>query len=331
MKFQPTIFIVVILISFIACNKESKVIPESVIYTNMPENGYEMEVYDTLVISPKITYDYNTSYEWKQDGVVISNTKDLTLIANELHLYSYQFSISNDRGTDTMDIWAQAFYTSNFEDLTLDENTFWNAPNEETSFSSSILTYSLNGTPGSRTDWYGFTYSNLIGNQSTTRNSYCSAYKAPTTFTSKAYCVLRQDSSFSASYISLPEGVEHKFKSIALNTSYGTYIAIRDGVYGGDTCKVFGGESGADKDFLSLDIRGIKADGTTTDTYRLFLADYRFDNNRENYIINSWSAFNLEDIGFVNKLELRIVSTDIVNGYLQTPAAICLDELKIME
>ncbi len=333
MKFQPITVVILLLLSFIACNKDKKIVPESVIYLDMPDSGYTMKVYDTLYISPQITYDDNSSYEWKQDGEVISNERDLTLISDGLNLYEYQFTVENDRGSDTMDIQVQSYFISDFEDLELEDDTFWIAPNGEESFTSDLLTYTVNGTPGSKTDWYGFTYSNLTGNQSSTskRLSYYSAYKAPSDYTSTNYCILKQDSSMSASYIKLPEGVEHLFESITLNTSYGTYQAVKYGVYGNDTCKVFGGDDGYDKDYLALNITGIKADGSKTDTYSLLLADYRYENNRENYIISSWSEYDIQDIGFVNQLELTIISTDIENGYLQTPAYICIDELKIIE
>ena len=69
-----------------SCEDKTKPIPPPVIHSNMPEDGYEIRVNDTVLISPKITYDYDSKYSWeyKYNGEVFSNEKDYELTPNKL-------------------------------------------------------------------------------------------------------------------------------------------------------------------------------------------------------------------------------------------------------
>lgn len=122
-----------------------------------------------------------------------------------------------------------------------------------------------------------------------------------------------------------------KFTSSALissmfvtNTTYG-YKTIRDG--DGNFSKKFGGPSGNDPDFFRLDITGWFAGTPKPDTVRFYLADYRFSNNANDYIIKDWTLVDLSILGTVDSLTYNLVSTDNNSFGMLTPAYFCLDDL----
>ena len=54
-----------------------------------------------------------------------------------------------------------------------------------------------------------------------------------------------------------------------------------------------------------------------------FLADFRFDDDSEDYVVNKWEFVDLTDLGIVKRLEFELSSSDA-----GTPLYFCLDNLK---
>jgi len=59
-----------------------------------------------------------------------------------------------------------------------------------------------------------------------------------------------------------------------------------------------------------------------------YLADYRFDDNSKDYIVQNWTNLDLSSLGKVNKLAFRFSSTDNGSWGMNTPSYVCLDNLK---
>ena len=126
----------------------------------------------------------------------------------------------------------------------------------------------------------------------------------------------------------MEENKEYIINSLKINNTYYTHEAIRFGVEG--ESKVFGGITGNDKDWYLLTIKGKNKNNQETGTVEIYLADYRFDNNRDNYIISSWTNIELEQLGYISSLELTLTSSDnTTEGKIRTPAYVCIDEIKI--
>ncbi len=107
------------------------------------------------------------------------------------------------------------------------------------------------------------------------------------------------------------------------NSTYG-YKTIRDGNF---TSKKFGGPSGNDPDFFRLDITGWFAGTPKTDTVHFYLADYRFSNNANDYIIKDWTLVDLSVLGPVDSLTYNLVSSDNNSFGMLTPSYFCMDDL----
>ena len=71
---------------------------------------------------------------------------------------------------------------------------------------------------------------------------------------------------------------------------------MRDGSTFG---KKFGGNDGNDPDWFRLTITGIDANDQPTGTVEFYLADFRFDDNTRDYILDSWAFVDLASLGEV--------------------------------
>ena len=110
------------------------------------------------------------------------------------------------------------------------------------------------------------------------------------------------------------------------NSTY-AYLSMRDGDM---LAKKFGGQTGNDPDYLKLLIWGTKENGSFTDTIDFYLADYRFEDNSEDYIIDNWRWVDLLKLGKVKKILFSLESSDVSAWGMNTPAYFCIDNLTVI-
>jgi len=92
--------------------------------------------------------------------------------------------------------------------------------------------------------------------------------------------------------------------------------------------KKFGGETGDDPDFFLLTIRKY-LDGTlSTDSVNFYLADYRFEDNTEDYIVKDWTWLDLTSLGNADSLNFSLSSSDVGEFGMNTPAYVCVDQIR---
>jgi hypothetical protein len=92
--------------------------------------------------------------------------------------------------------------------------------------------------------------------------------------------------------------------------------------------KKFGGVSGSDPDWFKITAIGYNAAGDSVKSVDFYLADYRATENAKDYTVNKWTNFDLSPLGKINKLTFRFSSTDNGAWGMNTPAYVCLDNLK---
>ena len=105
------------------------------------------------------------------------------------------------------------------------------------------------------------------------------------------------------------------------NTTY-AYLSLRDG---DQFAKRFGGETGDDPDFFKLTIKKYLNGELAPDSIEFFLADYRFDDNSEDYIVRDWTPVDLSPLGQVDSLLFTLHSSDMGAFGINTPTYFCLD------
>jgi len=107
----------------------------------------------------------------------------------------------------------------------------------------------------------------------------------------------------------------------------GTYAAnsMRDG---DGFAKKFGGATGNDADWFLLTIQGADSLGNlTSNSVEFYLADYRFADNTQDYIVNTWEYVDLTSLGRVVSLNFTLTSSDADSFGINTPAFFCIDDI----
>jgi len=106
------------------------------------------------------------------------------------------------------------------------------------------------------------------------------------------------------------------------------YLIMRDGDPNG-FAKKFGGDTGNDPDWFLLTLTGKDAGGQVTGTVNFYLADYRFADNAQDYLIDQWTQVDLSPLGTVKSVEFTLDSSDSSPWGLNTPAYFAMDSLAI--
>ena len=96
--------------------------------------------------------------------------------------------------------------------------------------------------------------------------------------------------------------------------------------------KKFGGASGNDPDYFKLTISGYANGVTTQDTIEVYLADFRFVNNEQDYILNDWIWVDVSKIttglNYTDTLIFKLSSSDVGQFGYNTPLFFCADNFK---
>jgi hypothetical protein len=155
-------------------------------------------------------------------------------------------------------------------------------------------------------------------------SGYTNTYgvKAASGFESEAFAIGKNNSILNL----LPDATDNSIDGFYVTNSTYAYNSMRDG---DGFAKQFGGSTGDDPDFFRLLIRGYTNGEITTDSVEFFLADYRFEDNSQDYIVNTWEWVDLSSLGAVDSLIFNLNSTD--NGVygMNTPDFFCMDDLTV--
>lgn len=218
---------------------------------------------------------------------------------------------------------------SDFEDLMLDPDSYWNGitatyGNYSSTMKDSVYEFNNSFTRadygfGMYESWNGFAYSRMQDDTTAGFDNQYSAITASGAFGSENYGL------FSLAYGS---DTIHLTKAMLLDSVFvtnGTYpfLSMRDGDM---FAKKFGGETGNDPDWFMLSLIGLN-DGVITDTIEFYLADYRFEDNANDYIVSEWEKIDLSVLGAVDQIALSLSSSDIGDYGMNTPAFFFLDNL----
>ncbi len=104
-----------------------------------------------------------------------------------------------------------------------------------------------------------------------------------------------------------------------------TYTALSM-LNGDGFAKQFGGVSGTDADWFNLTIEG-KLAGGSTGSVVFYLADYRFADSDDDYVIDEWTWVDLSSLGSVDELSFTFGSSDVGGFGINTPTYAAFDSL----
>lgn len=213
----------------------------------------------------------------------------------------------------------------NFEDKSLPANSYYNGSDSAGGFTSGGAFFNNSYTPPSPPFdeyWSGWSYSNV---NNTTTPGYENQYAAVTgtgVGGSGIYGVAFNYSS-GVARITLPTGTLPLSMSVT-NTTY----AFLSMLNGDGFAKKFGGASGNDPDFFLLTIEGRDANNNLTGTVPFYLADYRFANNAQDYIVNTWQSVDLSSLAATTRsLTFDMTSSDNGDFGMNTPSYFAIDSM----
>ncbi len=207
-----------------------------------------------------------------------------------------------------------------FEDLPLAPNSYWNgAPHDgDNTFTSNGFVFH-NNYNASWDSWEGFAYSSMTD---TTTPGYTNQYSAATGAGAELSPNYAVSFAFEPSHIDVPAGLSLVSAAIT-NTTYANLSMLN----GDSFAKKFGGTSGNDPDWFKLTISGKDLANTLLGSIEFYLADFRFEDNSQDYILNTWQTVNLSAIASARILEFSLTSSDVGQWGMNTPAYFALDNL----
>lgn len=211
---------------------------------------------------------------------------------------------------------------SDFEDLALAPESYWNGSDESGGFQSGSAYYS-NNYDTTFSSWDGFAYSNITD---TTTSGMAGQYNAIVGSGESS------SSNYAISYIwAGPPAVTLDTAGVVdslyvTNNNFAYYSMLNGDAF----AKKFGGSSGNDEDWFLLTITGKDAGGDVIDTVDFYLADYRFSDNGLDYILDTWEAVDLTSLGVVKSLEFSLSSSDVGGWGMNTPAYFAIDTVVLV-
>jgi hypothetical protein len=126
----------------------------------------------------------------------------------------------------------------------------------------------------------------------------------------------------SYSTIGLNPGMTNLVGGFYITNSTFAFNSMRDGDM---FAKKFGGPTGNDPDWFKLVVRGYLNGNMKPDSVEFYLADFRFSDNTQDYIVKTWQYVDLSALNLADSLFLTLSSSDNSFGFMNTPNSFCID------
>lgn len=237
---------------------------------------------------------------------------------------------------------ANAQYTVDFQTISLASDTAWFGQDQvsdgDTLYNEGVATFELNYNSGwgSHSGWAVSNQTDVVtpgfGNQ-------FSAITGAGASATDQYGICFA-SNWSNNRIFVDPG-SYFINAQFTNTTYAYYSML----YGDSFAKPFGADTAANgtidgtngEDWFLLTIYGLNADTLHNgDSVNFYLADYRFSNDADDYIVDSWETVDLSIFagggvgGFPIGLDFVLTSSDTTGGWgSNTPAYFAMDQMNI--
>ncbi len=215
------------------------------------------------------------------------------------------------------------YLLSDFDDLALNPENYWNGSDGSGGFASGEIFFPnyYNADWGSWSQW---AYSNVSDN---TTPGWLNQHSAITG--SGIRPELQSGSNYGIAYyptiLKFNNPSSHNIKGMFVTNNTYTALSMK---YGDAFSKKFGGIDGNDPDWFRLSVWGFR-DGNPTETTHFYLADFRFEDNTKDYIIETWQWLELSSLGKVDSLGFMLSSSDIGAWGMNTPAYFAVDNIYV--
>ncbi len=223
-------------------------------------------------------------------------------------------------------LFAQTIAT--FEDLSLQSNSYWDGSTSPsgTTFNNGNAIFP-NYYDAAFSYWAsGWAYSNMSDSVTAGFTNLYSAIPAKGYNNSSNYIVGQQDAIINMNSNAIGKVVNGFY------VTNGTYAALS--MKNGDQfAKKFGSLTNANgdvdgtngEDWFKLTVKKWLNGVLTNDSVDFYLADFRFANNSQDYIVTDWQWVDLSSLGNVDSLKFSLTSSDVSSFGMNTPSFFCLD------
>jgi len=177
--------------------------------------------------------------------------------------------------------------------------------------------------------WSGWSYSNVVNITSPGFGNQYAAFPGGGSngiggvIAGQMYAVAYND----GAYFNLPS--DTLLHSVDLTNATYAAISMRDG---DSFTKKFGGVSGNDPDEFGVRLKGfdnVGGTGNLLGSVSVNLADFRFADNSQDFIIGNWQNVSLSSIANARSVSLEFFSTDVGGFGINTPTYVALDNLRL--
>jgi len=202
--------------------------------------------------------------------------------------------------------------TADFENLSLNSESYWNGSDISGGFYSGGFTFNNNYVNDPLyPSWDGFAYSNITTTTVAGAGAQYNAITGSGADGSEIYAVAYV-SSFAENPPTITLDTEQVLSGAFFTNNNYAFYSMRDG---DDFAKEFD-----EGDWFKLTITGIDAEGTETGTVEFKLAD-------GTSIVKTWKWVDLSGLGAVTQLIFELSSSDTGDWGMNTPAYFCIDNL----
>ena len=216
-----------------------------------------------------------------------------------------------------MAAFAMAQEPATFEDVPLGSGGIWQPPVGDNEMSSGGWLFTNSTQYGY---WGGFTASNRTDLSQTGLDAQ---------YTAAAGCGYDGSTQYAVAFtmgvqtdVYAADGQLHTVTGCYVTNNLWTYQDILQGGYGE---RPYGGTTGNDPDWFKVTATGKNASGQTVGELDFYLADYRFANNEEDYVLDTWEWFDLSPLGDVATISFSLSSSRGSGYNMITPAYFCMD------
>jgi hypothetical protein len=117
-----------------------------------------------------------------------------------------------------------------------------------------------------------------------------------------------------------------RFDGMYITNSFYAYSSMKNGDF---LETKFGDSTGNRPDYFKLIARGYLNGNLKNDSATFYLADYRFADNSQDYIVKNWTWFNCENLGIVDSVYFEMRSSRNGQFGMNTPAFFAIDDVII--
>ncbi len=113
---------------------------------------------------------------------------------------------------------------------------------------------------------------------------------------------------------------------VSMEVTNTTYAALSM-LHGDGFARKFGGADGHEPDWFRLTIIGLDDDAAVVGSVEFYLADYRFENDEQDYVVQQWTLVDLTPLADARALQFELASSDVGVFGMNTPAYFAMDNL----